>query len=52
MQVVRAIVQQGGVVSLFGRGLGTRVAINGIQSSLLTVLWKLGQDAYDGRAAS
>eukprot|EP00892_Ulva_mutabilis_P012411 jgi/Ulvmu1/9542/UM053_0031.1 len=51
IRVVRAIIEQGGVLSLFGRGLTTKIAINGIQSSLFTVLWKLGQDAYAERAA-
>lgn len=50
-QVVRGIIAQGGVVSLFGRGLATKITINGIQSSLFTILWKLGQDAYATRAA-
>ena len=33
--------QEHGVMGLATRGLGTRVLINGVQSMLFTVLWKL-----------
>jgi hypothetical protein len=43
---MRAIVRQDGLLGLAMRGLGTKIAINGIQSAVFTVLWKLGQDMY------
>ena len=39
----RQVVASDGVVGLFGRGLRTRLVINGIQSSLFGVFWKAMQ---------
>ena len=35
------IYKEGGIKALFGRGLGTRIIANGIQSILFTVCWKV-----------
>ena len=39
--VVRHVLDEGGVKGLLGRGLLTRVASNGVQSIVFTVLWKV-----------
>lgn len=31
-------------MGLIGRGLPTKIMINGVQSAFFTVLWKLGQE--------
>lgn len=38
-------------MGLVGRGLPTKILINGVQSALFTVLWKLGQDLQHKKAA-
>ena len=38
--VIRKVLSEGGLRSLFGRGLMTRILANGIQSMLFTVIWK------------
>ena len=38
--VIRKVLAEGGLRSLFGRGLMTRILANGIQSMLFTVIWK------------
>lgn len=35
------IIQEEGWLSLFGRGLGTRILANGIQGIMFSVLWKV-----------
>lgn len=45
MQVASEIIGRGGLRSFFGRGLATKIGINGIQSAVFTVAWKLGQAA-------
>jgi len=40
-EVIMTIIQSDGIISLFERGLITRILSNGIQSMLFTVLWKL-----------
>ena len=37
---VKGVLEKDGVAGLFGRGLSTRLAINGVQSSLFGVFWK------------
>ena len=37
---IKEIISTDGVISLFGRGLKTKIISNGIQGSLFTVLWK------------
>ena len=39
--VVRHVLAEGGLAGLLGRGLLTRVASNGLQSVVFTVLWKV-----------
>ena len=39
--VVRQVVDEGGLTALFGRGLSTRLLSNAVQSVLFTVVWKL-----------
>jgi len=38
--VIKQIVRKNGVVSLFGRGLKTKIISNGLQGSMFAVLWK------------
>lgn len=40
---IRNIVKTDGILSLFGRGLKTKIISNGIQGALFTVLWKMIQ---------
>eukprot|EP00923_Selenidium_pygospionis_P013337 GHVN01023087.1.p1 GENE.GHVN01023087.1~~GHVN01023087.1.p1 ORF type:complete len:337 (+),score=53.24 GHVN01023087.1:632-1642(+) len=42
--VVKAVVAKDGVVGLFGRGLSTRIATNGLQGMLFSVGWRTIQD--------
>jgi len=42
---VRMIVEKDGVIGLFGRGLKTRILVNGLQGLLFSVLWRLIDDA-------
>eukprot|EP01083_Nonionella_stella_P020039 55594_1 len=46
---VRAIIREGGMVSLFGRGLKTRIIANGTQGLMFSVLWKGFQDMLEKR---
>ena len=39
-QVVKQIINKGGILDLFGRGLKTRILTNGLQGILFTVCWK------------
>jgi hypothetical protein len=46
--IIRKILaEQGPLKGLFGRGLPTRIATNGIQGLMFSVLWRIGQDAYN-----
>jgi hypothetical protein len=45
MQVAADIIRQDGIRGLFGRGLGTKIGMNGLQSAVFTIAWKLGQNA-------
>ena len=40
LQAAKKIIQNDGVMSLFGRGLKTRIIANGAQGMMFTVLWK------------
>ena len=42
-QAAAMVLQADGWAGLLGRGLGTRLLTNGIQASMFTVLWKLGE---------
>ena len=48
-QVVRAIIEKDGVGGLMTRGLKTKILSNGLQGLMFSVLWRLGQDAWDKR---
>lgn len=41
IQIINSIYNHGGIQELVGRGLGTRILTNGLQSVIFTVLWKL-----------
>lgn len=51
VQIVSKVVTKGGVAGLIGRGLPTKIMINGVQSAFFTVLWKLGQELQHESAA-
>ena len=46
VQIVTKLLATDGLLSLVSRGLGTKILINGIQSAMFTVLFKLAQSAY------
>ena len=46
---VRAVLREGGVASLFGRGLKTRILANGTQGLMFSILWKGIQDKLEKR---
>jgi hypothetical protein len=46
LQIIRVVVREQGVYGLLTRGLSTKVMINGLQSMVFTVLWKLCQTAF------
>jgi Mitochondrial carrier protein len=43
LEVVQLIIEQDGIVGLFGRGLQTRLLTNAIQGAMFSVLWKYFQ---------
>ena len=43
-QAAQLVIAKDGVQGLFTRGLKTKIAANGIQGMLFSVLWRLGQD--------
>ena len=43
-QAVKEVVAKDGLVGLFGRGLKTRLAANGIQGILFSVMWKFFEE--------
>lgn len=51
-QAVRAILEKDGYVGLFGRGLKTRIATNGLQGMMFSVGWRAIQEELDRRAAA
>lgn len=52
MQIVSKVLAKGGVLGLIGRGLPTKIMINGVQSAFFTVLWKLGQELQHNKNAT
>jgi len=46
---VREIIAADGVSGLLTRGLTTKILSNGLQGLMFSVLWRLGQDAWDKR---
>ena len=51
-QTVQQILAKDGYVGLFGRGLKTRIATNGLQGMLFSVGWRAIQEELDRRAKS
>jgi hypothetical protein len=49
-QAVKQILAKDGYVGLFGRGLKTRIATNGLQGMLFSVGWRAIQEQLDQRA--
>lgn len=45
-QAFREVVAKDGILGLMGRGLGTKIASNGVQGMLFAVLWKLIDDKF------
>lgn len=43
-EAAQQIIDTDGVLGLFGRGLGTRIATNALQAAIFTVVWKLGEE--------
>ena len=43
-KAAQQVLRQDGWAGLFGRGLGVRLMTNGIQASMFTVLWKMGEE--------
>jgi hypothetical protein len=46
-QVVQKVIAEEGLKGLFGRGLSTKIITNGIQGTMFSVFWRLGQDAWE-----
>lgn len=46
IEAAKKIVQNDGILSLFGRGLKTRILANGMQGMMFTVLWKYMMELY------
>ncbi len=40
-QVISQVYLEGGIAAIFGRGLGSRILSNGLQSVIFTIVWKL-----------
>ena len=51
-QAVKMILEKDGYVGLFGRGLKTRIATNGLQGMIFSVGWRAIQEELDRRAAA
>jgi len=47
-ECVRLIVEKDGYVGLFGRGLKTRLATNGMQGMMFSVVWKMLSERFNG----
>ena len=48
-EAVNMVIKADGVVGLFGRGLSTRIATNGLQGLMFSVLWNGFSDALESR---
>ena len=46
IDTVKLIINKDGMIGLFGRGLKTRIMINGLQGTIFTICWKFIQDDY------
>ena len=51
-QAVKMILAKDGYIGLFGRGLKTRIATNGLQGMIFSVGWRAIQEELDRRAAT
>ena len=51
-EAANAVLAKDGWSGLFGRGLGTRIFANGLQSVMFTVAWKAIKKWLEGRAAT
>lgn len=47
--VIRSIIATDGISGLLTRGLKTKILANGLQGLMFSVLWRLGQDAWNKR---
>merc|ERR1719336_2457568 len=47
MQAAKNVIEQDGVVGLFGRGLKTRILTNGAQATMFSVLWKFFDEKFN-----
>mmetsp|Transcript_37558 Transcript_37558/g.38996 ORF Transcript_37558/g.38996 Transcript_37558/m.38996 type:complete len:256 (+) Transcript_37558:114-881(+) len=45
-EAVKMVIEKDGVKGLFGRGLSTRIATNGLQGMLFTVLWRAFEEMW------
>lgn len=46
VQAFQDVVAKDGILGLMGRGLGTKIASNGVQGMLFAVLWKMIDDKF------
>ena len=52
MQLVSGVALKDGWLGILHRGLGTKLLINGVQSAVFTVLFKIGDVWLQGRSGS
>lgn len=45
-EVIKKVIQEDGVMGLFGRGLSTKIVSNGVQGLMFSVLWKLIDETF------
>ena len=46
VDAARAVIATDGLLGLFGRGLKTRLLVNGVQGPMFTVLWNTFQNMF------
>jgi hypothetical protein len=51
IEIVQSIIQKDGWLSLFGRGLKTKILTNGFQGMLFSVYWKMGEDYMKSKSS-
>lgn len=49
---VKKVIAEEGFKGLFGRGLTTKLASNGVQGMMFSVFWRLGMDYWDKQTAA
>ncbi|OJA16330.1 hypothetical protein AZE42_06578 [Rhizopogon vesiculosus] len=47
IEAVYAVIEADGIKGLFGRGLKTRILVNGLQGTMFSMLWKLFSDMWN-----